>query len=457
MEKILVHISYPLWRKNALVALARAKELQDQGDEVTVTYCAAEGGSCICNPSGNPLVCRLCRTSVRETTQAMQLHAIGLPGPQTDEPIAEEITLADRKELVEGVLSGVISTFRVLAADVRKYASLQRIKRRTYQTALNLQSQLHRIAEHVQPGRVEVFNGRHACSKSVLLVARRRGIAFNTMEVTAIHRPIVFHGHTAHDRKGIQKRILQLPIDMELAEQYFSARRQPRNNRFLKQQNASGEIPSSDGFSRLVSVFLSSQDEFESLGKTWKTTFPPDHAVLEQTCRRFPETLFCIRFHPNQAGIKSDITSGFDGIKNLPNAIVFGPRDAVSTYQLVDRSDVVVAFNSTVGVEACWAGKPSIMLGPSFYDELKVAYMPGDVPAFWELLEQPELRPLDREGAAQFAYYATRDGDDMKYLKTQSGDLLPSGFQRKNAVRAVVARHTSTVCNEVIKLFLRAA
>ncbi|TWT67087.1 Capsule polysaccharide biosynthesis protein [Allorhodopirellula solitaria] len=463
MEKVVVHVGYPLWRKNMLVALARAKELQDEGNEVTVTYCAAEGGSCVCNQSGSSIVCRLCRSWVEETASGMQLHTIGLAGaasknPSADAPLSTaDVPLSQRKELVEGVLSGLISTFRILPRDIKKIASLQRIKRQIYGTALRLHADMFRLMSSISPDRFEVFNGRHACSKSGLLVAKRLGIPFTTLEVNANKRPLVFPGHTPHDRHGVQARIRTLPVDLDLATQFYDGRRRPRLNRFASSQSDSFEMPSREGYTRLVSVFLSSQDEFESLGKSWKSPFPPDYQVMRETCERFPETLFLIRFHPNQAGIKSDIRSGFDPVEQLPNVRVFGPTDVANTYEMIDQSDVIVAFNSTVGVEACWAGKPSIMLGPSFYDALGVAYTPPNVDEFWRLLEQDQLEPKDRSGAAQLAYYVLRDGDEMKYIHIEAGKLTPRGITRRHLWKAVTARNIDTVCKEVLKKFVRAA
>ncbi len=463
MNKVVVHIAYPLWRKNMLVALARAKELQDSGDDVTVTYCAAGSGSCICNQSGNPLVCRLCQSWVQKNASELQLHTIGVGSSgNRDSPMgpplsAKEFPISLRKELVEGVLSGLISTYRILPRDIKKIASLQRIKRRTYYTALRLHADLFRVVSAVSPDRFEVFNGRHACSKAGLLIAKSLGIPFSTMEVNANKRPIVFVGHTPHDRHGVQARIRSLPVDIELATKFYEGRRKPRHNRFARAQSEAFKMPSRDGFQRVVSVFLSSQDEFESLGKSWKSPFPPDHEIMRDTCQRFPETLFLIRFHPNQAGIKSDIRSGFAPLEQLPNVRVYGPTDVANTYEMIDQSEIVVAFNSTVGVEACWAGKPSIMLGPSFYDALGVAYTPPTVDEFWALLERDQLKPKDRTGAAQLAYYVLRDGNDLKYIQTEAGKLTHCGFSRRQAWKAVAARNINTVCVNVMRKFMRAA
>ena len=64
-------------------------------------------------------------------------------------------------------------------------------------------------------------------------------------------------------------------------------------------------------------------------------------------------------------------------------------------------------------------GRPVILLGPSFFDELGVAYTPTTIPVASELLRQ-DLTPKDRTGAAQFASYALKDGDTLKYIEDGS-------------------------------------
>lgn len=454
MERILVYAAYPLWRKNSLVGFARAKELQDEGHDVTVGYCAAKAGACICNQAGNPIVCGLCRTTTRLTAKRMGLKAIPLGAASSAAEEPANITLFERKELVDGVLSGLISVFRLLPADVKKRRLLRFLKRRTYATALRLLKDLKRVMSQQRPDRFEVFNGRHACSKSGLIAAKSLDIPFNTLEVTASRRPIIHHGHTAHDRSGIQARIKRMPIDMELAGRFYASRRRPRGNKFAKHHSHRFQVPSAEGFQRLVSIFLSSQDEFASLGKTWKSSFAKDHVVIERICRQFPETLFCIRFHPNQGGIKSDITSEFRKLEHLHNARIYYPAEPANTYHLVDASACVVVFNSTVAAEACWAGKPVIMIGPSFYDQLDIGYAPADERELSSLLARTDLAAKSRDNAARLAHYFLKEGDEMKYVHVENGHMTGLGVSRSLPILSIAARSCNTLSSEAIKPFV---
>ncbi|MEZ6086941.1 MAG: hypothetical protein R3C05_02690 [Pirellulaceae bacterium] len=454
MEKVVIYAAYPLWRKNSLVGFARAKELQDEGNDVTVAYCAAKCGTCICNQMGNPVVCGICRTTTRLTAKRLGLNAVPLEIDSESTSNCLDISFSERKELVEGVLSGLISVFRILPKDIKRHRLLRILKRRSYRTAVGLLRQLKSLMARTRPDRFEVFNGRHACSKAGLLAAKSFIIPYYTLEVTSRRRPIIHRGYTAHDRVGVQQRILSQPVDMELATQFYENRKRPQNNRFAKHHSSRFVLPSTDGFDRLVTVFLSSQDEFASLGKSWRSTFDEDHAVIGRLCRRFPKSLFCIRFHPNQGGIKSDITSEFQKLGELPNVTVYYPHDPANTYDLINGSDVVVVFNSTVAAEACWAGKPVIMIGPSFYDRLDVGYTPTDEDELQQLLDIPNLAVKDRQNAARLAHYLLKDGDQMKYIRVDNAEMTADGAPRSLPVLTVMARHFNTLTSEAVKPFV---
>ncbi len=449
-QTLLVHAAYPLWRKHTLVTLARAKELQDAGHRVLVTYCNSTAGTCAVNYMGSPVACLICRNRVRQSAQEMGLPTIPLSTSQHETQAAPPLRLSEQKSLVEGVHSGIISTFRILPEDTARVSLVSRIKRRYYRTASRLLQSMKSVVELEKPARIEVFNGRHACSRFAIIAATSAHIPFNTLEITAKQQPILHQGHLVHDRKHIQRRILQQPADMQTAEAFYKRRRQPRSNKFAKKHSTEFVPPSAAGYKRRISVFLSSQDEFESLGRDWRSPFPDYASVLKVACQNHPEDLFCIRFHPNQSDIVSDIITPFREIETLPNARVYYPTDTANTYTLVDWSDLVITFGSTVTVEACWAGKPVIMLGPSYFDELDVSYNPQTAEKFAALLQQ-SLTAKDRTNAARFACYQEFDSDPLRYIRHDGRRLMSNGFRISSPWLSQLARSADNVLCHLVK------
>ncbi|HIE96558.1 MAG TPA: hypothetical protein EYG03_24130 [Planctomycetes bacterium] len=449
-EKVIVHLAYPLWRKHTLIAVARAKELQDDGADVLVTYCDSRGGTCAVNYCGSRVTCHICRNNARQTAEDAGLKTIPLRLPPADSSTDPQPPWHELKDLAEGVQSGVTTTFRQLQGDSSRNMLVKGIKKRYFRTTLRLLQSMKSVLKRVRPARIEVFNGRHACSRFCLIAARAEGIAFNTLEVTTRIKPIVFQGHTAHDRLKIQQRMLTHAADFEVAKEYFDDRRRPSTNKYAKKHAAAFEPPRSDEFRKKVSIFLSSQDEFESLGQEWKSPFPDYASVIDQACREYPEYLFCIRFHPNQADMASDITTPFAGVNSLPNTVVYYPTDTANTYTLIEWSDVVVTFGSTVTVEACWMGKPAIMLGPSFFDQLDISYNPSTSVEFLRLLGQ-DLAPKDPQNAARVASFEVFDFDPMRYVGHNGKTLVPNGIRLYRPWLSRIARTSENVFCRMVK------
>ncbi|MEM1067587.1 MAG: hypothetical protein AAGI63_01735, partial [Planctomycetota bacterium] len=424
-----------------------------QGHEVTVTYCDASRGTCAANFFGNPVICRICRMRAGRTAReaGLQVVPLSVPADATEDASGDdsnqpELSDHERAELQQGVASAITSTFRSLPQDVSKNKLISSVRSRYLETATGLLHSMKSLLAKYPRARVEVFNARQACSRFAMLAAQDRGFPFNTLEITATKRPIIFRGHTPHDRLQVQQRIRSHPIDNELADQFYAARRQPRQNRYVKRQQQEFQPPSSEGFKERVAVFLSSQDEFEALGPEWESPFDDYVAVLNRLCTEHSETLFCIRFHPNQGDMTSDVISPFNELAGRSNVQLYLPHDSISTYGLIEWSDKVITFGSTVTVEACWMDKAVILCGKSFFDDLGVAYVPETVDQASEYLGQ-DLEPLDRSGAAQFASYFLNDGDSMKYIE-EGKPFLAKGFRAHHPMLGRVARITdNTLCN----------
>ena len=461
-EKVIVHAAYPIWRKHTLVAMARARQLQDAGHDVTLTYCDAVMGTCTANFAGNPVVCAICRHRSQKTAAALDLRTqpLGLADhpyrplqiPSCADPDSESrsITGAERVHLLEGVRSALVSTFRTLPGDIHRSRIISLIQRRFFRTSIRMLSSMKALIERQRPDRVEVFNGRQACSRFCITAARSMGIPFSTLEVCARQHPMVFAGHTAHDRVEMQKRMLRNPANMDLAENYFARRRQPRSNKFAKKHAQDFVPPAAQGFQRRVAVFLSSQDEFESLGRDWKSPFPDYAAVVQEMCEQHPETFFSIRFHPNQADISSDIRTPFHSVEQQPNAEVYYPETSANTYALIEWADTVVTFGSTVTIEACWMGRPAIMLGPSFYDALDIAYTPGSMEETHQLLRS-KLSPKDRTNCARWATFVETDWDDLPRLHHNGRTFVSDGFDAALPAAARLAKLSDNLFYRIVK------
>ncbi|QDV11930.1 Capsule polysaccharide biosynthesis protein [Rosistilla oblonga] len=430
-SRVLIQLPSPYQRRVFLLVLAYAKQLQKVGQQPTLAYCGVTGGACSANLVGNPLVCIACQKSTRESTSDTGLPLVKLNAPPSH-ATKSRLSHSERKEIAEGVQSTLISYLRVLKRDLNKIGIVRAIKRKHYETAATLLEAANTVIEEQGIEETVVPNGRFACRKSLIIASKSKGLPFTTLDFNILGRPMVFRGHTPHDRDAIQTRVLSNPTSAEVADRYYKARENANLNPFAAKHNQFAPPEQAGDHQRRISFFLSSQDECEALGPLWRSPFRDNANVIFQAATRYPETYFCVRFHPNQATIASDVFSGFEQLNGLSNVKIYGPEDDVNTYDMIRWSDVIITFASTVAAEACWRQKPVIQLGPSFTDKLGISETPQSIEEFLELLGT-EIQPRGYDAACKYAHYSVKDFDELEYLEYNDGKLAAVGFRRKLA------------------------
>ena len=132
------------------------------------------------------------------------------------------------------------------------------------------------------------------------------------------------------------------------------------------------ELPS--GFKNAVAIFGN---------VTWDTTQFISNSIytskyewlsdLENLALEYPETLFLFRAHP---GENRDLKKTYYGLSewfknsklnNLDNAIMFSADSGINSYQIIEKVDLVLVYNSTIGIESCIKGKKTFAAANSHY------------------------------------------------------------------------------------------
>ena len=110
-------------------------------------------------------------------------------------------------------------------------------------------------------------------------------------------------------------------------------------------------------------------------------------------------------------------------LKNI-EALVVGPGDDVDTYQLIQVSDLILTFGSTVGVEAIAMGKPSIIIGKALYSGFNLPIEIGDPKEIDHYLDNlPRVTSESLEQLKIYCYFQLYGGIRFKYLKVKQSDL----------------------------------
>lgn len=278
------------------------------------------------------------------------------------------------------------------------------------------------------PDAVALFNGRFASTRPVFAAARAAGVR------TLIHERGCDKDHywvasePIHDPDYVQRCIREFwrPELAAAGEDFFAGRRQRVErswHSFTKGQEAGRLPPAMRDDGKWVAFFTSSEDEYVAIGDQYANrAFPAQIDALRAVAAvaaEQPRRRLCVRVHPNLAS-KSAQQIAFWREVDIPGALIVGPEEKFDSYAILDRADVVCSYGSTVGIEATYWGKPSLLLGRSIYDRLGATFNAESVQDIRSFLADPTVFP--RLGALMYGAFFARFG--TRYRHYQADDLF---------------------------------
>ena len=112
------------------------------------------------------------------------------------------------------------------------------------------------------------------------------------------------------------------------------------------------------------------------------------------------------------------------------NIYVIKPASKISSYKLLMNADKVISYNSLMGIEAVYWGKPSILLGRRPYENLEVVYKPKNHLSVMNLIFKENLLPKNKLGAIKYASFWVEGGFTLPNF---SGSMSKGyKFKKKN-------------------------
>lgn len=172
------------------------------------------------------------------------------------------------------------------------------------------------------------------------------------------------------------------------------------------------------GFKQVVPVFTNVI--FDTSQPHSNVVFPHMFAWLDmvlEIIRAHPETLFVLRAHPDEGrpGKASQESVSQWVAQNhaddLPNLIFVDSFQALSSYELIQRSKFVMVYNSTIGLEASILGSPVLCAGRARYTQLPTVFFPATPQEFRQQAQaliaasRIDVPPEFKRNARRFLYY----------------------------------------------------
>lgn len=280
--------------------------------------------------------------------------------------------------------------------------------------------------EALCPDAVLLFNGRFATTRPIFRAAENAGVRRLIHERGSDCHHYWLASESIHDPDYIQQEIRRFwrPELSEVAHSFFTNRRQRVEKAwysFVKSQR-SGKLPEAmRGDGRWVVFFSASDDEYVATGDKYEVPeFPTQRdaiMALVEAVRRVSGYRLCVRLHPNIARKSREQRDYWAKLK-IPDGIVIAPEDDPDSYAMLDRAEVICSYGSTMGIEATYWGKPSLLLGRSIYDRLGVCHCAFNIDEIAAFLLEPRTFP--RDGTLVYGGFFSSFGTPYRYYQARN-------------------------------------
>lgn len=426
------------------VVLDNAEDLAEQGNNVDLVYCDGKAiQNCIYNCYGDKKVCKACVSYQhyfhRHITHKDKINVIPISKFQKPEMVDFESFVKSLKyETIDDVKEITHKGAHIGLAAVSSYLTLSRnldplidsefkdfMNRYLFMSARTTDL-VEEVINQLHPDSVSCFNGRLICNRPIVDLCINKGMPFQTYEVgyneeNRINKKI-FNNSLPHDPDVNTIMINELwesegkskEERIATAKRFFEKRRKAivSGDKVAYTKNQSiGLLPEDWDNSKInISIFNSSEDEFASLGEKFAklSLFPSQLTGIKYIFEKFKdneEIHFYLRVHPNLTNVKYKYHKSLYELDKYKNVTIIPADSKISTYTLVDSSDKVIVFGSSVGFEAAYANKPVILLGCTMYRDLGICYVAHTTDELDKYIIDKDLKPLDNLGALKFAYY----------------------------------------------------
>lgn len=321
-----------------------------------------------------------------------------------------------------GVISSAASVLRDSTISPQTHRSLLA---RYLASSILVYERTRELVRERRPDAVMVFNGRFATTRAALRAAEDEGVPWKIHERGADKDHFWVADHLPHDLDRIQASIVERwrEDQSEVAHDFYRARRDRIErdwHSFTKRQEL-GRLP--EALRRpgeWVTFFTSSEDEMFAIGDRFESPVFRDQmeaiGALHAALSAVPGLRMCVRIHPHVALKARSDRAKWDSL-GLADVEVVGPEDKCDSYALIERSRVVCTFGSTIGIEATYWGRPSLLFSRSYYDRLDVCEIVRDAGHIERFLRDPVTRP--RAATLSYGAFWSSLGERYRYYAAE--------------------------------------
>ena len=335
----------------------------------------------------------------------------------------------DNFDLGYGILSSLISKVRDAHVDLKLHGDYLR---RMARSALTIYYAIRHYLESEACDKIYVMNGRLAGFRGAVRAGEYMRTPVTTYDEGQDRKHFaLYENSNPHDLDRHIERMMSVwnKADedgrREVGAAFFEERVRGKitgwNKGFVVGQKC-GSLPESwDSEKRNIVIFDSSEDECASIGPRWDNPIYRDQ--LDALTNIFDEIKtrdvsddlrFYIRMHPHMASLDNHYTRTVQNLGAV-NIEIIPPQSKVSSYALLHEAEKILTFGSTVGIEAVYWRKPSILAAEAYYRSLEATHNPENHDELMRLLLDEALPCGEKDKTLIYGYYWKTFGEPYKY------------------------------------------
>lgn len=380
--------------------------------------------SCSVNVLNRKSICRICTNKAKKgfkifknrnkNSELIKIKRKDLFNSQKTSDINNEIN----DELLLGVHSTIGSQLRL---DNMELLDLRwkKIKDKMYKSSIALFTYFDNYLTENKVENFIIFNGRLSCARPLVAVSKKNNITFNLFDasvngkVPMLSSNEMFHSINFEKKNALKTYVKFFKESNLIADEYMFKKQNAiiTNDHAYTEDQTKGYIDQEilDLKKPLISIFVSSDDEYRFIGSDWAGFGLPDQ--VESIYKMIKSSLsnkydFVVKMHPNQKNIHSSIKERY--IKLSESVNVLFPENKTDTYSLIMYSDLILNFCSTVGAEANYLRKPVVQIGASRFRLLPVANYVNTVSEAINMIKNKEFKLMPKRSSIVYFCYHGR-------------------------------------------------
>ncbi len=437
-KNIAVYFNNALGSPPLELHISAVKDLLSHGNKITAYVCDGEIQSCTANSLHSKSVCIFCKframDAINDVKDKVDVKFIKLNN------VSDSVDDRINQSLELGVMSSMAS-----AVKAQSYEQLNDNWKSFHNKMLFSAKQLYNyFKDEIKTSKYDfvfMFNGRFGEVKPVLEATRDSDAGYGLVEVKKSLHEVVFINELIHSIDGNTRRAIKCYEEDEEkaiknAEIFFGkkAKNEDTGDPVYTKNQESGMLPNAivDTNKIIVAIYPTTDDEYKFIGKEWDGFVPEDQVEeIEKVANVLDEDkyILVVKMHPNQANTAENVLDRYLNLeKKYKHIVVENPMSKKDTYALMFKSDYVVNFASTIGVEACYAGKVVIQIGDTTFSKMDISYIVDSGTKAGEMIAKGTLEPKSKKGAIIWGNYLATYADTLpSYKRIANGDYTVDG------------------------------